>query len=162
MTPDSLQRHAQDEHDKVVAKLERAKATVTKEIEENEGIYPFNKGRLTQAELCRRAGIGKATLQGPAHRETTRNAINDWLKDLSRGVIRGHRSVRRAVTDRADEWKRLYKEIADSYAVAELELVEERRKVADLERDLRKATADLAALGSRGGNVIHLHDRGRT
>jgi hypothetical protein len=160
MTTDNLQRHAEEEHDKVVAKLDRAKSIVAKEIEANEGIYPHNKGRVTQAELCRRAGIGKATLQGPAHKDTTRVAINDWLKALSRGVVQGHRNVRRTVTDRADEWNRLYGEIADSYAIAELELVEEKRKTARLERELAAASADLLALRSRGDTVVHLLHRG--
>lgn len=72
------------------------------EVLENKGIYPFNFGRVTQSELCRRADVKKATLQNPVHKDTTRVEIMRWLDELSASLAQTRDSTRERVTAVAD------------------------------------------------------------
>jgi hypothetical protein len=63
------------------------------EIESNAGIYSRNRGRVSLAEVCRRAGVHSITLMGPAHRDTTRITVMNWVSS----VQGGNRSSRHAV-----------------------------------------------------------------
>lgn len=72
------------------------------DILENHGIYPFNYGRVTQSELCRRADVKKATLQNPVHKDTTRVEIMNWLDALSSQLTQTRESTRERVTTVAD------------------------------------------------------------
>ena len=51
-----LNNHAKSRSSTFVSKLRQAMSTIEGDIEQNEGLYPYNAGRLTKAELCRRAG----------------------------------------------------------------------------------------------------------
>ena len=51
---------------------------MTAEVEEHDGLYPYNGGKINQSEVCRRAGISKVTLQGPIHKESTKVEIDEW------------------------------------------------------------------------------------
>jgi len=59
-------------------RLRQAMATIEAEIEAHGGHYPYNHGRLTQSELCRRADVKKATLQNPVHKDSTRVEVMAW------------------------------------------------------------------------------------
>lgn len=117
------------------------------EIDKNDGIYPYNGGRISQAELCRRADVTNVGLATPAHRDTTRKAVAEWLARVKSAGITGRKSVRRAVTDRADDWKRQHDAIAQSFRLAELEHLEMKRNYQTLKaenaalRELLNATA---------------------
>ena len=104
----ALLDHSKSRTKEVVKKIREAMQAIELDIDQNEGIYPFNGGRLTQAEVCRRAGVHKITLQGPAHRATTREMIEVWLKKVKEQMVTGKRAVRKAVTDRADDWHARY------------------------------------------------------
>ena len=104
----ALLDHSKSRTKEVVKKIREAMQPLELDIDQNEGIYPFNGGRLTQAEVCRRAGVHKITLQGPAHRATTREMIEVWLKKVKEQMVTGKRAVRKAVTDRADDWHGRY------------------------------------------------------
>lgn len=118
-----------------VNKIKKAMKIIESDIDENNGIYPYNKGRLSQAELCRRAEVTNVGLAAPAHRDTTRKMVGEWLERISSASITGRKSVRRAVTDRADDWKRQHDAIAQSYRIAELEYLELQRKFKKLEEE---------------------------
>lgn len=51
-------------------RLHTAMKIIEADIDAHHGVYPFNHGRVTQSELCRRADVKKATLQTPLHKET--------------------------------------------------------------------------------------------
>lgn len=99
----------------VIRRLEKAKNEIAVDIQANEGIYPYNGGRVTQAEVCRRAGIRKATLQGDAHKSSTKLTVDKFVADIL--AVKGARSVRRNVTDRANLWKGEHRKIADAYRI---------------------------------------------
>ena len=66
-----------------VTRLHKAMRDIEAEIAAHQGIYPFNFGRVTQSELCRRADVKKATLQNLVHKDTTRVEIMVWLDGVS-------------------------------------------------------------------------------
>ena len=125
-TPTGLIEHAKQRTQAVIKKLRDAQKTIEEEINTNDGIYPDNGGKLSQAELCRRAKISQVTLSTPAHRDTTRMMVDEWLSRIRNASITGRKSVRRAVTDRAEEWKLHHAAIAENYRIAELEMLDMR------------------------------------
>lgn len=118
------------------ARIERGKAEALRLIKENDGIYPANGGRLSQAEVCRLGGVDPTILGGKAHRETTRVELNSWLQQMARSHLRGKRRVRKEITGQVAVWKALYEEVLDSFAIVELELAETRQKLATCEAEL--------------------------
>jgi hypothetical protein len=88
---------------------------IERDIEANDGLYPFNNGRLSIAEVCRRASIHKVTLQGAKHKSTTRVIIKEWLENLDKLTVVGAASVRKRVTASAEEWRERYLVIARKY-----------------------------------------------
>lgn len=139
-----LQAAAKQRTDSVVEKLRRAMATIEAEVEAHDGLYPFNKGRLTQAEVCRRAGISKVTLQGPLHKTTTKAEVDAWVARVTAGIVKGKKNVRKAVTDRAEGWKANLEAIAQQYHECQLEL-------ASVRSELQLVTAERNALLKQTG-----------
>lgn len=119
----------------VIAKVRQAMREMELDIQNSEGIYPFNSGRLTVAEVCRRAKISQMTLQAPTHRDSTKVVVVEWIKKLTVRLTTGAKIVRRAVTDRAEEWKRVHDEIATAYHIDHLTLVNVR---AELEESMSR------------------------
>lgn len=68
-------------------RLRQAMTTIEAEIEAHGGNYPYNHGRMTQSELCRRADVKKATLQNPVHKDTTRVEIIQWCDAINARLI---------------------------------------------------------------------------
>lgn len=106
-------------------RLHKAMADIEAEIEAHHGVYPYNHGRVTQSELCRRADVKKATLQTPLHKETTRVEVMAWLDGLNAKLAGTRDANRERVTavadDLAAEVKRLKVELAAAQAkIAEL------------------------------------------
>lgn len=87
---DMIQNTAETEasrgHPRTEAALQRlrqAMATIEAEIEAHGGHYPYNHGRMTQSELCRRADVKKATLQNPVHKDSTRVEVIEWCDAIN-------------------------------------------------------------------------------
>jgi hypothetical protein len=85
-----------------LARLHKAMLDIEAEIAAHQGIYPFNHGRVTQSELCRRADVKKATLQNPLHKDTTRVEIMGWLGGVSAQLAQTRDGTRERVTEVAD------------------------------------------------------------
>ena len=85
-----------------LARLHKAMRDIEVEIAAHHGIYPFNHGRVTQSELCRRADVKKATLQNPLHKDTTRVEIMGWLESLGAQLAHTRDGTRERVTEVAD------------------------------------------------------------
>jgi hypothetical protein len=146
LAPTGLLEHAKKRTQEVVSKLRAAMKTIESEIDSHEGIYPLNGGKLNQAEVCRRASISNVTLSTPAHRDTTRKMVDEWLTRIKSAVATGRKSVRRAVTDRADEWKRAHAAISNSYRMAELEYLDMKSTVRKLEGEVQRLSDENSAL----------------
>lgn len=143
----SLVVHAKSRSDDVSLKLHKAMVVIEGELEVNDGIYPFNKGRLSMAEVCRRAGIHKITLQGEVHRQTSRLVVKEWLHRVDAQLVKGSKNVRKRVTSKADDWKGRYVDLARTYN--EMYAIEIVRRDAKLE-------AALAKIAELEGEVLSL------
>ncbi|MBT9504964.1 hypothetical protein [Rhodoferax sp.] len=125
-------------------RLHKAMRDIEAEIENNQGVYPFNFGRVTQSELCRRADVKKATLQNAVHKDTTRVAIMAWLDQLNEKLAQTRDGTRERVTAVADnlaaEVGRLtlaYQEAQEQLALAEERISQLREENALLRLNLK-------------------------
>lgn len=125
-----------------LARLRKAMADIEADIAAHQGVYPFNHGRVTQSELCRRADVKKATLQTPLHKDTTRVRILAWLDTVNATVTQTRDATREKVTAVADglaaDVERLQAEL--QAALLELGLAEQR--IQALEAALARVKAD--------------------
>lgn len=111
-----------------LARLRQAMRDIEAEIAAHHGIYPFNHGRVTQSELCRRADVKKATLQTPLHKDTTRVDILRWLDGLSTQLAHTRDGTRERVTEVADGLAAEVQRLTLALAAAE-------QRVAQLEQE---------------------------
>lgn len=158
---EALVHHAHERSRNVLKKLQEAMKSIELDIEQNEGIYPFHGGRLTVAEVCRRAGVRDVTLHGPAHKDTTKPMVESWLEQVKTKLITGRKAVRRTVTARADSWEDKYKKVANKfnqmYAIEVIardeKLRELTQRVAELEEENLMLRSELSS-----GKVVQLPD----
>jgi len=83
-------------------RLRKAMHNIEAEVLANHGVYPFNYGRVTQSELCRRADVKKATLQNEVHKDTTRVEVMRWLDELNSKLTLTREGTRERVTTVAE------------------------------------------------------------
>ncbi|RDD80816.1 hypothetical protein DVJ77_15275 [Dyella tabacisoli] len=132
------------------------------EIKENEGIYPFNRGRLSIAEVCRRARVHEITMMGPTHKKTTLPMIKNWMENL--GAIKGSRRIKTDVTRRSDEAKYKYVLIASQFqAMYQVEMPERDKEIEQLRGKVAELEAENLQLRAQNSEsrVIRLPVGGR-
>ena len=83
-------------------RLRQAMAQIEAEIEAHQGSYPYNHGRMTQSELCRRADVKKATLQNPVHKDTTRVEVMSWCDTINARLAQTRDAARLQLAASAD------------------------------------------------------------
>ena len=105
----------------IAVKVRSMMSKIYEEVCSNGGVYPFNKGSLSSAELCRRADIHPTTLFTPKQRELGRE-VNEWLERVKTGNIVGRAAVRRSLGERIEDWRQLYNALAQAHRDTELEL----------------------------------------
>lgn len=135
-------------------------AEIDRELDSNDGIYPKNKGRLTQAEVCRRAGIGEKTLQGKTHRTTTHLEVNKWL--ATKKVLSAHtvRSARKSQGDQITTLKAALLEMGTNYLADQLRVIDLEHRVAELASENAALRRELEAAGSSKVRVMPIKPRG--
>jgi hypothetical protein len=153
-----LIRHAHGRSAQVRSKVRNTMRLIEKEIEKNDGLYPYHGGRLSQAEFCRRAAINQVTLLRDSHRKTTKCQVDAWLRDVNAKLITGKKVVRKTVTKRVDEWKSRYEAVATKFhlykiqAIAQDELLSTKdARIAELEGTVLQLRGELSE-----GKVIHM------
>lgn len=150
--------------DGVSIKLRKAMAIIESDIEDSDGLYPYNNGRLSMAEVCRRAGIHKITLQGNMHKNTTKISLQKWLVALNSKKITGSKVVRKRVTDTIDEWKSKYTKLARSYneiyaievASRDAKIMDALEKISGLETEIVRLKAKLS-----NGTIVLMSGSGK-
>lgn len=135
---DNLPQHSHPRTEAALQRLRQAMATIEAEIATNGGNYPYNHGRLTQSELCRRADVKKATLQNPVHRDSTRVEVMEWCDAINARLMQ------------ARDAARLESGAPVSAAAADLEALQRQldaawQRVAELEQDNAALRARLGA-----------------
>lgn len=162
MKPESpLRAYSRSRSDQVATKLKKAMEEIEKDIEDNGGLYPFNNGRLSLAEVCRRASIHKITLQGKIHRTTTKLVIKEWIENLDKLLEKGTKKVHKRVTASADEWRDRYTEIAHKYnEMYAIQVVSMQAKLDDAQRQIAELESENMTLRIKlsAGNVSLITD----
>lgn len=154
--PAGLKKNQRERTELVKAKLKRACAEIEVELQNGGGIYPHNRGRLTQAEVCRRADIKPMTLYGEKHKGKTKVALDEWLRKVLGLSVKGKKAIRSAVTGRVEQWKANLDAIAHAYHVVELEMVELRNTLRLLqdERDVLEKEVQSLRIQLSDGRVV--------
>lgn len=116
-------------------RLHTAMRDIEAEIAANHGVYPFNYGRVTQSELCRRADVKKATLQNPVHKDTTRVDIMAWLDKLSARLAQTRDGTRERVTAVADTLATELERLTLAHQAAQQQLAEAKKRIAQLQEE---------------------------
>lgn len=135
-------------HPRTEAALERlrqAMQRVEAEVTENNGVYPYNHGRVTQSELCRRADVKKATLQNPGHKDSTRVEIMAWLDSLNAKLTHTRASTRERVTAAADQLTLELERLTRANEELQASLQEARQLIEQLQRENELLLSRLSA-----------------
>ena len=123
ITPATLSlEHAHPRTEAALQRLRNAMREIEAEVATHQGVYPFNHGRVTQSELCRRADVKKATLQNPVHKDTTRVEIMAWLDALAARLTQSRDSTRERVTAVADDLSSQVQALTQLLHVSQTEL----------------------------------------
>ena len=117
-------------------RLHKAMREIEAEIETNHGVYPFNHGRVTQSELCRRADVKKATLQNPVHKDTTRVEIMAWLDQLATQLAHTRDGTRERVTAVADDLTAQVQHLTLACQTAQAQLAQGEERIRQLQAEL--------------------------
>ncbi|MBG1252322.1 hypothetical protein [Burkholderia pseudomallei] len=118
---------------------------IQEEMAAHEGIYPHNKGAVSQAEVARRAEIHPNTLHKARYVDLVQE-VKDWLDTLKEGTVVGRMRVRKELGTRVQEWKKLYEDLRESHRITETDLAHanELLKEAQLENEkLRRRVSEL-------------------
>ena len=149
--PPTAERRSQT----VSGKLRRGQHEIEQEIERNHGKYPFNSGWLTEAEVCRRAGIAPRILHESAEAASVRVELEAWLRKTSTLATAAARGPSIQAADVAAALKAQLEEIAVGYQQANLEVAALRKRFQELEERERmlvetyaKLDAELARRGA--------------
>lgn len=117
-------------------RLHKAMREIEAEIEAHHGVYPFNHGRVTQSELCRRADVKKATLQNPVHKDTTRVEIIAWLDQLATRLSQTRDGTRERVTAVADDLTAQVQHLTLACKTAQTQLAQAEERIRELQAEL--------------------------
>lgn len=149
--------------DAVRKRIRDAMRTIELDIEKTEGVYPFNGGRLSLKEVCRRANVHDITLMGKLHRDSTKVEIQSWLSRINESRIAGKRCIRKSVTARADSWEKLYREVAANFKrMHSVEIVKRDAEIASLRSRILDLEETISALtvGTAQGTVVPIRGSG--
>jgi hypothetical protein len=116
-------------------RLSQAMADIEADIAAHHGVYPYNFGRITQSELCRRADVKKATLQNPLHKDTTRVGIVAWLDGVNARLVQTRQGTRERVTAAADTLADELERLTTALGETRHALAQAQERIAQLERD---------------------------
>ena len=139
-TPATLSlEHAHPRTEAALQRLRHAMREIEDEVVAHHGVYPFNHGRVTQSELCRRADVKKATLQNPVHKDTTRFEVMAWLDTLAVRLTQTRDGTRERVTAVADDLTSQVQALTQRLQLSQTEVTQLREENAALKRALQHA-----------------------
>ena len=116
--PSGLRRHAIAVRNDVVDRVRLAMKSLEADLES----AVVSRSNITQAEVCRRAGIAKAALQKPSHRDSTLPEVQEWV--LRTAATQGVVEPKAKGPERISDLQLSLKEVRQNFHEVELELVE--------------------------------------
>lgn len=135
--PTPLAKYHAEQAEETRQRLREAMATMEGEIAASpDGTYPENKGRISQAEICRRAGVSESIPKQPHHHDI-RKEMKDWIARLKKsGPV-----TRKDVTERRRE---TLAELQAGFAVLAADVAVYRLRISDLEKELARRDRQLS------------------
>lgn len=127
--------HPHPRTEAALQRLRQAMRDIEHDIEAHHGVYPFNHGRVTQSELCRRADVKKATLQNPVHKDTTRVEIMRWLDALEQRLGQTRQATRERVTAVTQHLSAEMTTLAERHAQLQQQHQQAQARIAELEQE---------------------------
>ncbi len=137
-------------------KILKAMSDIEVDIEKHRGIYPYSEGRISAAEVLRRAGMSEAYLRKrePPSLVHLKKEVDSWVERVTAEIATGARVVRRKITRRIESAEAELNSVRQAYAEAELqhnetilelntahaEIEKLRMKIADLLKELSDKT----------------------
>lgn len=113
------------------------------EMNNNNGIYPENKGAVSMAEVARRANIHPLTFHKLRYKELGQE-VRDWLTTLKSEVVVGRGRIRKDLNARTQEWKKLYEDLLVVHRITETELMDANSRLKDILQEKEKLMAELS------------------
>lgn len=115
----------------VEAKVKRAMTDIEAEMRENHGIYPYKGGKVSEAEVFRRAGVHPTTVpKNLAVYGNLDKTLKAWKAALQKGenpIDREH--VRQTLAGRVENWMKRHDRLMQVHQLTELELQEAQAKL---------------------------------
>lgn len=143
-----LNEHGKKRTEGVKSRLNAAYQAIEVELAKNEGLYPFNGGRLSEAEVCRRADVSPVTLLNKRHAKT-RKVLKDWLAAIHGTSVVGSAAVRRQVTKRVEDWKAAFHLVANQFHLYKIEEIRKNEELAEKMKKILELEATVAELQSQ-------------
>lgn len=107
------------------------------ELAGNRGIYPHNKGIISQAEVARRASMHPVTLHKPHYRELILE-VQRWVEQVKAGAVVGHKRVRRDLKSRVQEHEELRIALQEAHRISETDLEHANLQLQELEEKCQR------------------------
>lgn len=134
---------AEETHERVRAVMGK----IQKEMADNEGLYPNNKGAVSMAEVARRSEIHPFTFHKPRYKELGKE-VSAWLATLKDGSIVGRGRVRKELGTRVQEWRQLYEHLLEAHRISETDLAYAHARLDEVSKEnaeLRRILANSAS-----------------
>ncbi|MBF3380603.1 hypothetical protein [Burkholderia pseudomallei] len=146
--------NAEATHERVRAVMK----AIQEEMAANEGIYPHNKGAVSQAEVARRAEIHPNTLHKTRY-VLLGEEVKDWLDTLKQGTVVGRMRVRKELGTRVQEWKQLYEDLRETHRITETDLAHANELLKEARRENEELRARVSELTKQ--KVLPLRAEGK-
>lgn len=162
--PSRVLRSATIRRKRVVDAVKAAIATMEEEMRSNGGIYPKNGGRLSLAEVCRRAQVHSITLMGEAHRASTRVLVLEWVSSNAKSGARAKRDQKFSQRSKREDLHDSVKLLAARLqALHQVEIPWRDEEIERLKNVISTLCDEIAALRERLGelNVVSFNQSKR-
>ena len=139
---------AQKKFDESRKQILTAMAVIEADVEKNAGVYPFAGGKITMAEVLRRAGKSEGYLRKsePASLLELKEEVQDFVDRASRLISQGARNIRKDVTDRVREAQAELDLVRQAYHETELQFSDTLNLLQNAERTIEELRAEKNAL----------------
>ncbi|MGV7219554.1 hypothetical protein [Bradyrhizobium sp. UFLA05-112] len=119
------------------------------DIERNDGVYPYAQGKVSAAEVLRRAGKSEAYLRKkePPELVELKDEVDAWAARVTKAMAAGAKVVRRKITERVGQVQDELAQVRQNYIASEILLSE-------TQADLEKAEKKISELEARNAALL--------